>query len=434
MKKNEVYTTQILDLTNMAYGVARIDGWVVFVPNVLSQEEVKVGITKVCKKYAYARLIEVIKPSPDRIEPVCPVAKTCGGCQLQHMRYPAQLAYKQKMVQDWMPEQEVRYPLGMNTPYAYRNKAQFPIQIHSDKVVMGFYRLHSNDIVPIQRCAIQDPVINDLYEWFQQHLTPRLAQGLRHIYIRYCSSTHQSQIVLIGQQKNDWEPLVKDCVATFDHVASIVYNRNTRKDNVILGEEYEVLYGKPYILATCFENQVRLHFKAFFQVNSMQMEVLYQQALQAACLDPSMTVIDLYAGTGTIGMMAASYVKQVIGVEIVPEAVENAKENYALNDLHNGSYYCMDASQFAHAMKEQKQNVDVVFVDPPRKGMNKQGIEDIAKLDPQRVIYVSCNPKTLARDIQSFAQVGYDCQYVQPVDLFCQTNGIECVAKLEKID
>lgn len=431
MKKNEVYTTQIIDLTNMAYGVARIDGLVVFVPNVLPQEEVKIGITKVCKKYAYARLIKIIKPSPDRIEPVCPVADKCGGCQLQHMRYAAQLAYKQRLVQDLMPNQEVRYPLGMEDPYAYRNKAQFPIHIKNNQVFMGFYRVHSNDIVPIQQCAIQDPVINELYAWFQEHLTVSLAQGLRHLYIRYIQSTNQSQIVLIGQHKNDWEQLVKDCVSTFDHVASIVFNQNNRKDNVILGEKYEVLYGKPYILATCFENKVHLHFKSFFQVNSVQMEVLYKQALQAANLDSSMTVIDLYAGTGTIGMMAARYVKQVIGVEIVPEAVENAKENYALNDLYNGSYFCMDASVFAHEMKEK---VDVVFVDPPRKGMSEQGIDDIARLNPQRVVYVSCNPKTLARDIKIFEQEGYHCEYVQPVDLFCQTNGIECVAKLEKMD
>ena len=433
MKKNEIYTVDIIDDTNLGYGIAKIDAMVVFIPAVLVGEKVEIAITKVQKKYAYARILKIIKKSPARIEPSCSVAGRCGGCQLQHLSYAAQLDFKYKHLKALMKDQNVLFPLGAKEPLYYRNKAQFPVQIKNGKVVMGFYRSHSNDIVPCSSCQIQSHEINALYQFFQEHLTVELAEGLRHLFIRYFDKTKEAQIVFIGQQKNAWDSLIKECVRTFPSIKSIVFNTNKRNDNVILGEHYEVLYGKDSIYADCLSNTIELHFKSFFQVNSQQMEVLYKEAIKAAELDASMTVVDMYAGTGTIGLSVAKYVKEVLGVEIVEEAVENAKKNCRLNGITNCTYLCQDASLFAHDLMMQKKAIDVAFVDPPRKGMNEQGLQDLMTINPKRIVYVSCNPRTLYRDLQWMEKAGYKCQYIQPVDMFCQTTGVECVAKIEKM-
>ena len=218
---------------------------------------------------------------------------------------------------------------------------------------------------------------------------------------------------------------------TFSNITSIVFNYNTRNDNVILGDTYKVLYGNDYIIEKCLGNKVKLHFKSFFQVNPIQMEVLYNQAIKAANLSGNETCIDMYAGTGTIGMAVSKHAKSVIGVEIVKEAVDNANDNTKMNHLDNCHYVCQDATDFAHERKSDK--IDVVFIDPPRKGMAENGIQDTVTMQPEKIIYVSCNPKTLSRDLKIFKNYGYQCEYVQPVDMFCQTTGLECVAKLSKI-
>ena len=430
MKKNEEYIVTCIDDTDLNSGVVKIDDMVVFVPNLLIGEKAKIKIVKVNKKYAFGIIIELLKPSINHQELTCEVAKTCGGCQLQHMSYAYQLDYKYKHVKKLFEDIEVKPILGMDNPWYYRNKAQFPVKIKDGKVQMGFYRQHSNDVVTCKECKIQDHVINEVFSFIQKKITLKMAQDLRHVFIRH-SSTDEIQVVFIGKNEKNITSLSDQLKNTFANITSIVFNYNTRNDNVILGDTYKVLYGNDYIIEECLGNKVKLHFKAFFQVNPKQMEVLYSQAIKAANLTGNETCIDMYAGTGTIGMAVSQHAKSVIGVEIVKEAVDNANDNTKMNHLDHCHYICQDATDFAHDHKDDK--IDVIFIDPPRKGMTENGIKDTITMQPDKIVYVSCNPKTLSRDLKIFKEYGYQCEYVQPVDMFCQTIGLECVAKLTKI-
>lgn len=430
MKKNEEYIVTCMDDTDLNSGVAKINDMVVFVPNLLIGEQAKIKIVKVNKKYAFGIILEILLPNAHRIKRACPVAKTCGGCQLQHMDYAYQLEYKYRHVKKLFENIDVRPILGMDQPWYYRNKAQFPVQIKNGKVQLGFYRQHSNEIVNCEECKIQDHSINEVFSFIQKHITVSMAEGLRHIFIRH-SNTNEIQTVFIGKNEKKVLPLAKQLQKQYSNICSIVFNYNTRKDNVILGDTYKVLYGKEYIIEECLGNKVKLHFKSFFQVNPAQMEVLYQQAILAADLTGNENCIDMYAGTGTIGMAISSHAKTVTGVEIVKEAVDNANDNVKLNHLKNCHYICQDATEFAHKHAEEK--IDVIFIDPPRKGMTEDGILDTITMKPEKIIYISCNPKTLARDLKVFQKHGYQCEFVQPVDMFCQTTGLECVAKISKI-
>lgn len=430
MKKNEEYIVTCIDDTDLKSGVVKIDDMVVFVPNLLIGEKAKIKIVKVNKKYAFGIIIQLLEPSINRQELTCEVAKTCGGCQLQHMKYAYQLDYKYKHVKKLFEDIEVKPILGMDNPWYYRNKAQFPVKIKDGKVQMGFYRQHSNDVVTCKECKIQDHMINKVFSFIQKHITLEMAQDLRHVFIRH-SSTDEIQVVFIGKSEKNVLSLSKQLKDAFTNIKSIVFNYNTRNDNVILGDTYKVLYGNDYIIEECLGNKVKLHFKSFFQVNPKQMEVLYSQAIKAADLSGNETCIDMYAGTGTIGMAVSKHAKSVIGVEIVKEAVDNANDNTKMNHLDNCHYICQDATDFAHDHKDDK--IDVIFIDPPRKGMTENGIKDTVTMQPNKIVYVSCNPKTLSRDLKIFKEYGYQCEYVQPVDMFCQTTGLECVAKLTKI-
>lgn len=430
MKKNEEYIVTCIDDTDLNSGVVKIDDMVVFVPNLLIGEKAKIKIVKVNKKYAFGIIIQLLEPSINRQELTCEVAKTCGGCQLQHMSYAYQLDYKYKHVKKLFEDIEVKPILGMDFPWYYRNKAQFPVKIKDGKVQMGFYRQHSNDVVTCKECKIQDHMINKVFSFIQKHITLEMAQDLRHVFIRH-SSTDEIQVVFIGKSEKNIISLSDQLKNTFANITSIVFNYNTRNDNVILGDTYKVLYGNDYIIEECLGNKVKLHFKSFFQVNPKQMEVLYSQAIKAADLSGNETCIDMYAGTGTIGMAVSKHAKSVIGVEIVKEAVDNANDNTKMNHLDNCHYICQDATDFAHDHKDDK--IDVIFIDPPRKGMTENGIKDTVTMQPNKIVYVSCNPKTLSRDLKIFKEYGYQCEYVQPVDMFCQTTGLECVAKLTKI-
>ena len=430
MKKNEEYIVTCIDDTDLNSGVVKIDDMVVFVPNLLIGEKAKIKIVKVNKKYAFGIIIQLLEPSINRQELTCEVAKTCGGCQLQHMSYAYQLDYKYKHAKKLFEDIEVKPILGMDNPWYYRNKAQFPVKIKDGKVQMGFYRQHSNDVVTCKECKIQDHMINKVFSFIQKHITLEMAQDLRHVFIRH-SSTDEIQVVFIGKSEKNVLSLSKQLKNTFANITSIVFNYNTRNDNVILGDTYKVLYGNDYIIEECLGNKVKLHFKSFFQVNPKQMEILYSQAIKAADLSRNETCIDMYAGTGTIGMAVSKHAKSVIGVEIVKEAVDNANDNTKMNHLDNCHYICQDATDFAHDHKDDK--IDVIFIDPPRKGMTENGIKDTVTMQPNKIVYVSCNPKTLSRDLKLFKEYGYLCEYVQPVDMFCQTTGLECVAKLTKI-
>ena len=437
MKKNEEYIVHCIDDTDQAFGVAKVDEQVVFIPDFLIGEKARIRIVKVCKTYAFGKVMELLESSKDRTEPLCKVNRLCGGCQLQYMSYEAELSLKHRQLKKLANrtlkrEVEVRPVKGMEEPLYYRNKAQFPVQIIDGEVQIGFYRLHSHDIVECEACLIQNPVIQELYRCIKENITVSQAKGLRHIMIRYAQSTHQIQLVWIGSTCNDWCSIHAILNQKFGPLASIVFNKNTRKDNVILGNEYQVLQGSDSIIETCMGNKVQLHFKSFFQVNPTMMEVLYQSAIDAANLKKHMTCIDMYSGTGTIGMAISKYVDQVIGVEIVKEAVDNAKINAKMNGISNCEFECQDASEFVKEYKEAQKKADVVMIDPPRKGMSSQGILDVSALNPEKIVYVSCNPHTLVRDLVLFEDKGYTCLYIQPVDMFSQTMNLESVALLIK--
>ena len=402
MKKNEEYVVTCIDETNQAAGIVKIDNMVVFVPGLLKGEKANIRILKVQKSYAFGKIMQFLETSQDRIEPACKVFNKCGGCQYQHIDYKAQLKRKRDHLENRvlkrLEDVEVRDVLGMEHPFYYRNKAQFPVQIKEGKILMGFYRLHSNDIVCCDHCMIQSKKINELCKFIQEHITLAMAQGLRHILMRHAYKTNECQIVFIGSKRNNFDDLIQKLIQKFPDIQSVVFNLNTRKDNVILGKDYEVLYGREFIYESCLSNKVKLHFKSFYQVNPVQMEVLYEQAIKAADLNKDMRCIELYSGVGTIGMAVS-----------------------------------IDATEFARKCAQKEEQIDVVFVDPPRKGMTPQGIEDISTIQPGKIVYISCNPETLIRDLILFKEQGYSCKFIQPVDMFCQTTGLECVVLIERV-
>lgn len=431
MKKNDELTVTCTDLSDLGFGIAHADGMTVFVSDLLPEEEARIKIIKAEKKYAIARVIERLSDSKERVKPACPVASVCGGCSYLHMDPEAQLAWKQKQLRNLFaqvdPDIEIRPIIGMDNPLHYRNKAQFPIQVKDGKLEGGFYRARSNAIVPVRECAIQSDKINEIYQWLLDHLPVVSAAPLRHLLIRHARKTGQVQVVFIGKENIDLDLIARELTEEHPEVVSVIFNQNQLTDNVILGEEYEVLAGKDTLDETCLDLDIKLHFKSFYQVNPVQMEKLYAEALKMADLSKEDRVIELYSGTGTIGLLAAKQAKEVVGVEIVPEAVANAQENARINHIENARFVCMDATQFA---RDNKSQADVVFVDPPRKGMTSQGIQDIATLHPRKAVYISCNPRTLARDLKEFAQYGYHAEVIQPVDMFPNTTGVETVALL----
>lgn len=433
IKKNDELTLECTDLSDQGFGIGHHQGMTIFAADLLPGEKARVRIIRPAKTYAIAKVIERLCDSPDRVKPACGAAGRCGGCALMHLSYPTQLLGKHRQLSDLFhkvdPDIQVLEPLGMDNPYYYRNKAQFPIQVKDGHAEGGFYRPRSNTIVPVRECLIQHPMINRIYAWLIDHLSAGQAEGLRHLLIRYSEKTDQAQVVFIGRHNNDLQSVTEELTETFPQIVSVVFNENTRNDNVILGDTYTVLYGSDSLLENCMGLDISLHFKSFYQVNPQMMEKLYAKALELAGLRPDDQVIELYSGTGTIGLLASRHVKHVTGVEIVKEAVDNAMDNARRNHISNAEFVCMDASEFA---AKNEKSADVVFVDPPRKGMSAQGIEDIARLSPRALIYISCNPRTLARDLGLFKEHGYFADVIQPVDLFSHTTGMECVARLQK--
>lgn len=432
MKKNQEFELEITDISDQGFGIGHYQGMTIFVSNLLPKEKALVRVIKVEKTYAIARVMKLIKQSDERVQPLCDQAGRCGGCAFMHLNYPSQLAYKHKQLMDLFNKVsakiEVLPILAMEDPYYYRNKAQFPIGVQNGQVVGGFYKARTNQIVPIQECKIQSKEINDIYHWVLNHLSLQQAENLRHLFIRHSKKTGNLQVVFIGQKNINLQAITVDLVDQFPSIQSVIFNENKRADNVILGDQYQVLYGSDCIIEQCLNLEIQLHFKSFFQVNPDQMEVLYSNALSLANLEKTDHVIELYSGTGTIGLLAAKQAGHVIGVEIVEDAVKNAKDNQKRNGIENAEFICMDATKFAHQNQNQ---ADVVFVDPPRKGMTKQGIEDICALNPKRIVYVSCNPRTLARDLKEFYGRGYTCPTIQPVDMFPHTTGVESIALLK---
>ncbi|ARP41354.1 23S rRNA (uracil-5-)-methyltransferase RumA [Geobacillus thermodenitrificans] len=445
--KNDYYDVTFTDLTHDGLGVAKVDGFPLFVKNALPGERAKVKVIKVKKGYGYGRLIELYEPSPDRVEPPCPVYRQCGGCQLQHLSYEGQLKAKEKQVKEVLArigklEHVTVHPvIGMKNPWRYRNKAQVPVGEREGGLIAGFYKERSHEIIDMDACFIQQEK-NDVVVQAVKRIAERYGvrpydelthRGvLRHIVARYGAATGEVMVVLVTRTERlpHEQEIVRDIIRDIPDVKSIVQNINPERTNVIFGVKTRVLWGSEFITDRIGDIQFAISARSFYQVNPEQTKVLYDKALEYAELTGTETVIDAYCGIGTISLFLAKKAKHVYGVEIVPEAIEDAKRNAAFNGITNVTFAVGAAEDVIPRWYEEGIRADCLVVDPPRKGCDAALLETIMAMKPPRVVYVSCNPATLARDLRILEDGGYETIEVQPVDMFPHTAHVESVARL----
>ena len=431
-------------------GVARVDGQVVFVPGALPGERCSVRIAHVGRSAVFAQLLSVLTPSAHRVEPDCPYFPRCGGCALRHMDYEQELALKQAHVQSCLTRiggQTISaLPItGAAQTDGYRNKVQFPVQEQDGRPVAGFFSGKTHRVIPVRHCRIQpdcaDAIRGAVLAWMEQyHIRAYDEQThtgyIRHIYIRFGAESGQILVCIVANcaQLPKKKQLVAALLAAEPGITTIVFSPNTKKGNTVLGTEFHPLYGDGTITDTLCGLQFRLSAPAFYQVNHAQAERLYEKAVQLAGLTGNETVLDLYCGTGTITLCLARHAKKAIGVEIVPQAIEDAKFNAAQNGMENAEFFCMDAGQAAKMLADRRTRPDVIVVDPPRKGVSADVIEAIGTMAPQRVVYVSCDPATLARDLKLLTAAGYTLQTAEALDLFPRSAHVETVCLLSKLN
>lgn len=429
-------------------GVARVDGQVVFVPGALPGERCSVRIAHVGRSAVFAQLLSVLTPSAHRVEPDCPYFPRCGGCALRHMDYEQELALKQAHVQSCLTRiggQTISaLPItGTAQTDGYRNKVQFPVQEQDGRPVAGFFSGKTHRVIPVRHCRIQpdcaDAIRGAVLAWMEQyHIRAYDEQThtgyIRHIYIRFGAESGQILVCIVANcaQLPKKKQLVAALLAAEPGITTIVFSPNTKKGNTVLGTEFHPLYGDGTITDMLCGLQFRLSAPAFYQVNHAQAERLYEKAVQLAGLTGNETVLDLYCGTGTITLCLARHAKKAIGVEIVPQAIEDAKFNAAQNGMENAEFFCMDAGQAAKMLADRRTRPDVIVVDPPRKGVSADVIEAISAMAPQRVVYVSCDPATLARDLKLLTAAGYTLQTAEAFDLFPRCAHVETVALLSR--
>ena len=453
LQKNQILTLRIERLSSDGSGVAHsADGEAVFVPGTAPGDEARVRIVKDCGRYAFGILDELLTPSPDRIPVDCPVAGPCGGCSLRHLDYAAELRAKQESVLD-----AFRRIGGLEVPVLdilpspdvdrYRNKVQFPVGIDKNGVpCIGFYAGRTHRIIPCPDCKLQPSVLNEIGNalcafFAQQGIRPydeQSGKGLvRHIFLRRGAHSGQIMVCLVCTRAKlpHAEQLCTALRGQFPAISTILLNVNAKNTNVILGSENHILYGPGYIEDTLCGVPVRLGPLSFYQVNTLAAERLYGVAAQYAQLTPDDTLLDLYCGMGTIGLSMAGQCRELIGVEIVPEAIESAKANAARMGeavAAKSRFFCADAGQAATQLAAEGLHPDIVMLDPPRKGCDEATLSAVVRMAPRRVVYVSCNPATAARDAAWLEQNGYHAEKVQPVDLFPRTKHCECVIALSK--
>ncbi|MDD6207468.1 MAG: 23S rRNA (uracil(1939)-C(5))-methyltransferase RlmD [Clostridiales bacterium] len=442
---------------NEGEGIARDNGFPFFVKGALPGEKIVVSVMKVKKNYGFARLEEILVPSGERREPVCPVAVSCGGCQLLHVSYEEQLRYKEQKVLGCLshigriqnPEQYMEPIIGMEHPYGYRNKAQYPVGRNKEgRIVTGFYAGRTHQIKANEHCAIQaegmDEILAIVRSFMEQyHISPydetTQTGSVRHVLVRKGFHTGQWMVCIIINEKKlpHWEKLV-EALKEIPGMTSISINQNQKNTNVILGDHTELLYGAPVIEDRIGDITYEISPESFYQVNPVQTERLYEVALSYAGLTGKEVVWDLYCGIGTISLFLARKAKKVYGVEIVPQAVKNAEKNRAKNQISNVEFYTGAAEEIfpqRYAQDPEGSRADVVVVDPPRKGCDQKLLETICRMGPERIVYVSCDPATLARDILYLTtEGGYELQRFRATDMFPQGGHVECVTLLQRKD
>lgn len=448
IKKNEEYILDIIDNGYEGEGIAKINNFTVFIPGAIKGEKVKILIVKVNSSHAFGKILDIISASKERNNKVdCDTYKRCGGCNLRHIKYEETLKIKRDTVQNLVNKTlktkiEVKQAIGMESPYNYRNKAQYPVGIDKEgNPVIGVFANRTHKVIQINNCFIQNKesqeiakyICNFLKEYNITVYNETNQTGLvRHIMIKVGIKTDEIMCVIVinGQSIPQEELLVKDLIERFPNIKTIVENINTKNTNVILGNKNINLYGDGYIYDKLGEYTFKISPLSFYQINPTQTEKLYNLAVEYADLTGKETVIDLYCGIGTIGIFMAKQAKKVYGVEIIGQAIEDAKENCKINNIENAKYYVGDTEKvFEQLIEKEKVQVDVIVVDPPRKGLDNTTIENIIKIKPKKVVYISCNPATLMRDLAKLEN-DYKIKEIQPVDMFPFTSHVECVAVL----
>lgn len=447
VKKNERYTLDIIDLSYEGMGVAKIDGYPLFIENALPGERVEVLVVKVGNKFGYGKVEKWLTESPDRQPLKDNRLLRTGIAPLAHLNYEQQLLFKQKQVENVMskiakmPEVDILPTIPMENPVGYRNKAQIPVRRIDGRLATGFYKKNSHELVEIEDYYIQDPAIDEAIKRVRDILQRFQVRGyneaknegqIRHIIIRRGHYSHEMMVVLVTRKEKFFKgkEIASIIHEELPEVVSVIQNINEEKTNVILGDKEKVLYGRSYIEDQLLGKTYRISSKSFYQVNTEQTEKLYQTAIEFAALQKEDTVIDAYSGIGTIGLSLADKVKEVYGMELVPEAIEDAQFNALTNKIENAHYEVGKAETVMKKWQDKGIKPSVIVVDPPRKGLDARFIASAIDMEPAKLVYISCNPATFARDAKLFAESGYEVKKVQPVDLFPQTHHVELVALL----
>ena len=449
LNKNEEYIVDIIDNGYEGEGIAKIDNLTIFIPNAIKGEKVKIIIVKVLSSHAYGKIIEIIETSKRRVPDDCSTYKRCGGCNLRHIEYQNTLEIKRDIVKNCIykslnKEIVVNETLGMEEPYYYRNKLQFPLGYNKEnKSIMGIYANRSHEIIPIKdKCYIQNEqtqsIAKDIYEFIINNnisiYNEKILKGLvRHIVIKIGIKTNEIMLILVVNKKElpHEKELINLITQKYSNIKTIVKNINTKNTNVILGNTNEIIYGDGYIYDLLGEYRFKISAMSFYQVNPIQTEKLYKTAVEYADLKGDEIAFDLYCGIGTIAIFMSKFVKKVYGIETIPQAIEDAKENAVINNINNVEFLVGNVEEvLPELIGKEKIEPDVIFVDPPRKGLDDITINTILKLKPKKVIYISCNPATLARDLKKLEEL-YDIKKVQPVDMFPFSSHIENVCSLK---
>ena len=451
VKQHELLEIEITSMTHEGMGVGKKDGFAVFVQGAIEGERVRAKVIKVLKSYAIARVEEFLEKSPHRTEAFCPVYKRCGGCSLQHMSYEKTLTFKRQVVVDnltrigGLSDLVIHETLGMNDPRNYRNKAQYPVGMGRNGVVAGFFARRSHEIVDTSQCDIQHPLSDKAKEIVMGYVQALnipvynevTGQGLiRHVVTKVGFNTGEIMVIIVATRPElpKLNKLLYRLKRDIPGLASVILNVNAKPGNVVLGNRNITLFGKDTIEDTLGNLTFEISPLSFYQVNSVQTEVLYQKAIEYADLQGHETVFDLYCGIGTISLFAAAKAKKVIGVEVEPEAIEAAKNNAKRNDIANTEFHLGEVEKAVPDLYEKGEKADVVFIDPPRKGCDEALLKTLVDMSPSRIVYVSCNPSTLARDLKYLTGAGFEVKEVQPVDMFPWTEHVETVVLMSQND